>query len=404
MQDTALAQGLLGRLSGPLISALTATAVAVSGAFTGTPVSDDSPKAPTYPLGRDAGCMDIGMSPTAEWDRFHYSDYDKATTSSRDMGMGRVRIGVNWKEIETSPGTYSWTALDRRVASARESGLSPLLLIQTVPDWVDIPTTDQVSAEVIELAQMYGEFSGKVAHRYGDMVDEYEIWNEPNLDRFWPTPHPGQYAMFLKEAYRQIHDHDTAATVISAGLAPAANTSRTISPMSFLESLYSLGLRGFSDAIAMHPYSFPELPTGSSDWNTFRSLTDIHNLMVRYGDGHKKIWLTEFGAPTGGGGKSVRQQVQAESAVLAFQTVRSTDYLGPVFLYTLIDGGGSALSTEYHFGMFTDTGAPKAVVAAIQDAVSGCATVAPGVPDVPVPGVTGLLPAPGGGTGSLGGS
>lgn len=374
---------------GPAVAAAAAVMVVVSGMWIGEQSEVDvGLRAQTFPLGREAGCADIGMSGNAEWDKISTAEYDRATGATRDLGMGRVRIGASWKEVESRAGQDDWSALDARVASARDAGLAPLLIIQDVPAWVEIPQGSGISQDVLDLALGYGEFAGRVAARYGSAVDDYEIWNEPNLDRFWPSPNPAQYMMFLKAAYPRIHAVDQEATVVSAGLAPAADTATTMSPMTYLTTMYDLGLRDYSDAVGMHPYSFPELPSGQSEWNTFRALTEIHDLMAQRGDGGKKIWLTEYGAPTAGmGGKPVSQQMQAQSVVEAYELARDTDYLGPIFIYTLVDGGGSSWSTEYHFGLYTDRWAPKPAAGALREALSQCASVVPTPnPDTPAPG------------------
>lgn len=388
---------------GPAVAAAAAVMVVVSGMWIGEQSElDVGLRAQTFPLGREAGCADIGMSGNAEWDKIGAAEYDRATSATRDLGMGRVRIGASWKEVETHAGQDDWSALDARVASARQAGLDPLLLIQDVPDWVSVPQTTAITQEVIEVARQYGEFAGRVAARYGSAVSDYEIWNEPNLDRFWPTPNPAQYSMFLKAAYPRIHTADPGATVISAGLAPAADTATTLSPMTYLTGMYALGLRDHADAIGMHPYSFPELPSGQSGWNSFRSLSEIHDLMARYGDGDKKIWLTEYGAPTAGlGGKPVSWQMQAESVVEAYALARDTEYLGPIFIYTLVDGGGSSWSTEYHFGLYTDRWVAKPAAGALREALSHCASTGSGS-GAGDPGTQPESPAPSGGLGSLG--
>lgn len=356
---------------GTVLVAVVSSVVFVLGTLMGySPFTAFRPAAVETPLGTQAPCMDIGMSGNAAWDRMSSDEYARANRLTRDLGMGRVRIGANWGEIERARGTDDWSPLDTRVRRAREAGVTPLLVIQSVPDWLDVPT-GPVTAEHRSVAGLYGEFAGKVAARYGDQVDGYEIWNEPNLHHFWPNPDVAFYFEILKAAYPAIRAADPDATVISGGLAPVADTDRSIAPLTFLSRLYDMGGREYLDAVGMHPYSYPELPSGQSRWNTFRSLDEVEQLMRSHGDGDKKIWLTEFGAPTGGL-KAVSPQHQAAMVVEAFQLARSERALGPIFIYTLVDGDAPRTDSEYHFGLYYEDRRPKPVVGALQEAVADC--------------------------------
>lgn len=329
------------------------------------------PTAVTTPLGSHPPCMDIGIAGNAEWDQFTSAEYDLATETTRDLGIGRVRIGANWAEIERVRGQRDWSALDMRVNHARSAGLSPLLVIQSIPTWVALPT-GAVSEHHREVARQFGDFAGEVAERYGDTADGYEIWNEPNLHKFWPNPNVSHYFELLKAAYPAIHAADGRATVITAGLAPAPDGANTIAPLTFLKRLYDLGGRGYSDAIGMHPYSYPELPSGDSDWNTFRSLSEVAHLMETRGDSDKKIWLTEYGAPTGGG-SGVSPDMQARMVSEAFELSAAHRSIGPIFIYTLIDGGAPNWDSEAHFGLYYADMTPKPAAGALLNTIIECA-------------------------------
>ena len=56
---------------------------------------------------------------------------------------------------------------------------------------------------------------------------------------------------------------------------------------------------GSFDALGYHPYSYPYPPMYKADWNTFYRTPAVHALMVKHGDGAKRIWGTEAGYPTG---------------------------------------------------------------------------------------------------------
>lgn len=386
----------LGRSWGTVLVAMASSAVLVFGILWGlTPFTAFQPTAAERPLGAGPACQSLGISGNAAWDQYSSIEYARATQATRDLGAGRVRIGANWGEIETSPGRHDWSALDDRVNKAREAGLAPLLVIQTVPSWIDIPVGPTSDAH-LRIAEQFGTFSHAVAARYGRSVDSYEIWNEPNLPKFWPTPDVGHYMEFLKKAYPAIHRADPGATVITGGLAPAPDARGSIAPLTFIKRFYDLGGRNYSDAIGMHPYSYPEMPSGPSEWNAFRALNDVKRHMAGRGDSGKKIWITEYGAPTGGA-SGVKPEAQAAMIVEAYRLVVADPSLGPIFMYTLVDGGAPQWDSEYHFGLYYADLTPTPAVRALQDAVADCgSTDGPGQnpPTIPV------KPAPSPGWGS----
>ncbi|MFL0578395.1 hypothetical protein [Dietzia sp. 179-F 9C3 NHS] len=356
---------------GTVVVAMISSGVFVLGVLWGyPPFSAFRPTSTVLSLDQGPGCHALGISGNAEWDRYSSDEYVQALRETRALGAGRVRIGANWGEIETEPGRRRWEALDERVRIARQAGLDPLLVLQTVPSWVTIPS-GPTSPEHLRLAEGFGDFAHAVAARYGDDVDAYEVWNEPNLPRFWPEPDVTHYLEFLRAAYGAIHRADPGATVITGGLAPAPDANGSIAPLTFLQRLYDLGGREYLDAIGMHPYSYPEMPSGTSVWNTFRSLKDVKRLMASRGDWGKKIWITEYGAPTGGS-NGVSPDAQAAMIVEAYRLAAEDPMLGPVFVYTMIDGGAPKWDPEFHFGLYYVDQTPKPAVRALQDAVVDC--------------------------------
>ena len=68
-------------------------------------------------------------------------------------------------------------------------------------------------------------------------------------------------------------------------------------PPTFVNAMYRLGAKGFFDATAIHPYVYPN-GLAIDDHNGWSDVERVHQLMVDNGDGGKKIWMTEIGAPT----------------------------------------------------------------------------------------------------------
>lgn len=313
------------------------------------------------------GCPKLGIAGPAAWEGMTEEEFREMLEEQVTLGATWIRISASWHEIERYQGYLYWEGLDMRIEAAVDAGLRPLLLIHTLPTWVTgFGVTGSGAAEE------YGNFAGAVAQRYGRDVEAYEVWNEPNIERFWPDPDPAAYAELLVDAVPKIRAADPTATVIAGGMAPASNVpGLSYSGYSFLAGLYELDALSQVDALAMHPYSYPERPSGMSQWNTFRQLASIKALMRSHGDGHKAIWLTEFGAPTAGEG-GVGEREQAAMVSEALRLSWPDPGLGPLFIYTMYDLDFGEEDRESHFGLMYGPGMPKPAFTQLRELAGQC--------------------------------
>lgn len=359
------------------VAVITAGAVAIE-----NPARQPDLMAEKIDLG--AKCQGVGVAGHPIMEHVPAEDFRADMELAASVGTDRYRLGANWREVEHTPGHYDWEALDERVNAVIDAGITPMLLLNTEPTWVD-------RADVPEHAEEFSAFAGAVAERYGSRVEGYEIWNEPNLDYYWQSPSADDYFEYLKRAYVAIHAKDPSATVMNGGPAPAANTETTVDAFDFIHRLYELGAKNYTDAIGVHPYSYPLLPSSDSKWNSFRVMERVRTMMADFGDGDKQFWSTEFGAPTGGL-NSVSRAQQAAITEEAMDMMINDEQWGPLFLYTLRDTGQGSLDREGYFGLLTRSGQPKPVVNSISSALSRCnKNFEPGLPtgSVDGPDVTG---------------
>jgi hypothetical protein len=214
----------------------------------------------------------------------------------------------------------------------------------------------------------YATFVGKLAARYAPMgVHAWEIWNEPNLSVFWaPRADPVAYTRLLKLAHAAIKRVDPWATVVSGGLAPAISNGNSVAPLAFIASMYAQGGRGSFEALGYHPYSYPYPPMYPADWNTFYRTPAVHALMVKYGDGAKRIWGTEAGYPTGTSPQAVSTSVQATYITAAIKQWTSWSFHGPLFVFSIRDYSTDRRLADANMGLLYSSGAPKPVYPAVK--------------------------------------
>jgi hypothetical protein len=280
------------------------------------------------------------------------------------MGGTWVRFDFNWNQIQTYNGTsYNWAPADRVVAAAQKQGLNVLGIIDYIPSWASRSSCTGASCGPVNPKE-FAAFAGEVAARYSSQVSDWEIWNEENDSIFWgPSANVVNYANLLKVTYPAIKLASPTATVIVGGLSPVVTSNKNISPSDFLKGLYANGAGPFFDAVADHPYTYPVSPNAlNSSWeNMSVGSNSLRSIMIANGDSSKKIWITEFGAPTNGPSRDyfVTQFVQAQMLAQAAMMYKSYNWVGPFFWFTYQDGASQANSNTNSFGLLNYDQSPK---------------------------------------------
>jgi polysaccharide biosynthesis protein PslG len=292
-----------------------------------------------------------------------------------DMNVTWVRIDIDWSIIESEQSQLDWMSTDTLVDEAGARGMNVLGVLAFSPAWARSSATDPseiASHSRPDDVASYANFARVAAKRYASQgVHDWEIWNEPNSSKFWPPrPDGDEYGELFRVAAEAIHGVDPAATLLIGGLSPKFEEPEAeISPTDYLEQLYGNGAAQLADGIAVHPYSFPSLPM-DEDQRTVGGLKDLpalRTVMDRHGDGGKKIWITEFGAPTGTGPHAVSDEDQAAALLQARHQVDRWDWAGPLIYYELVDGGTDLSDTEQNFGVLREDLSPKPAADALMD-------------------------------------
>ncbi len=286
-------------------------------------------------------------------------------------GMTWVRADFYWSVIQAAGrSSFAWGPIDGFVKAATARHLNVLALIAYSPAWARNAGNDSAPPKN---PHDYAVFAHAAAQRYAPMgVHAWEIWNEPNLSRFWsPKADPVAYTALLKAAYPAIKSADPNATVVTAGLSPALNGGRDMSPLTFLASIYTHGGKGSFDAVGYHPYSYPYAPMFKAEWNTFYRTPDFHAIMALFGDGAKKVWGTEVGYPTGTSSQAVSDQRQAANLVAAINQWKAWTFTGPLIVFTVRDASGNPGTVDDNMGMLRVNGVAKPSFAAIRRTLHG---------------------------------
>jgi hypothetical protein len=301
-----------------------------------------------------------------------------AADLSADQAVGSkwIRTDINWSQIQSQgPDSYDWSLVDAVVKGAEARGMNVLGVIVYTPTWARPSGTDATYGPD---AAAYARFAGIAAAHYAALgVHAFEIWNEENSVLHWtPAPDPSAYASLLRAAYPAIHAADPGATVVTGGLSPDPSDGKNFTPVDFLKGVYAAGGQGSFDAVGAHPYSWPAMPGAADTWSAWYQMygtaTSLRSVMVAHRDGAKKIWATEYGAPTNGpsGSSFVSQATQALMIGAAFKAWATYSWAGPLFVYQGRDQGNDPSTIENFFGFINHDGTPKPAYAAYQAAAA----------------------------------
>lgn len=286
-------------------------------------------------------------------------------------GFKWVRTDISWPSVQPDANTFNWTKYDIFVQAAKENNVNVLFIIDYTPGWANgnqapnYPPTDPT---------IFATFCATVVNRYSRQgVKTYEIWNEPNIVQFWqPAPNIANYVNLLETAYVAMKKIDPSVQILSAGLAPAVDDATHISPINFLSGIYANGGGDYFDAVAYHPYSIPAFPSNPVGWNGWQKLFNLRLIMCQNGDREKKIWFTEYGAPTNGtsGQEFITEAQQAAMLSEAINLQQTYTWAGPMMFYAYKDYAPAQPDREGYFGLRRSDDTLKPVWDVIKNQIS----------------------------------
>ena len=323
----------------------------------------------SFTLASTAHAAEVGVVGDITWIESR-ADIDREVELAQAAGVRWMRTNVNWKGLEgDGKGRINQWLLDQydyAIDKAHAAGIQVLMPISDgVPYWAsgDPRKANGNYRDTYPPANMadYGDIVRFVVRHFSARgVHAYEIWNEPNLDRFWASgPDPAAYTEMLKHGYNAVKTADPGATVVLGGL------SRN--DFEYLEGIYRAGGGRYFDAAAVHPYTYgvePEVTWNGVNqgedpdrlsWNSFPALKEVKRTMDAHGDAHKKVWITEFGYSTTSGDGGVSASQQADYLKEAYRYVERLPWVHSLFWYAARNApyDDNADSYESQFGLMS---------------------------------------------------
>jgi hypothetical protein len=244
-------------------------------------------------------------------------------------GVNALRMDVQWARLEpTTKGTYAQnylTQLDYAVNGLVARGIKTLMTVDRTPAWANSnlgqfapPTNDQD----------YADFLVFLINRYTGKVNDFEIWNEPNLSQFWLNPNPVRYTALLKIAYTSAKAANPQVNILGGSISNTTSSGTT-----FLTGMYQAGAKAYFDTLSQHIYGDIPNHGNLTPETLFDTLTsNILPIMQNNGDGSKRIWITEHGYNTALTG--VSESVQADYLARSYTKVKTISSIDSLYYYS----------------------------------------------------------------------
>jgi len=343
---------------------------------------------------------------------------EEAMSLIAQAGIKWIRQEFTWEDIEIhgkgdfedrrhEPYRSAWDKYDQIVELAEIHDVNIMARLSNPPAWTRAMTNTVGAFAPPDNLADYGDFVEAVATRYKGRIPAYQIWNEPNIYPEWGE-YPisaGEYTELLKVGYTRVKAADPEAIVVMGALAATIELDRVrrydangwpvspsgLSDVLFLQQMYDAGAAPFFDVLAMQGYGLWSGPTDRRMQprvlNFSRPLY-VRDVMVRNGDAHKPIWLSELSwnaVPPESGIPPVYGQVTPEQqgryAALAYQRLEEEwPWLGVGFywFFKQADDRERDSNPQYYFRMVEPDFTPMPVYQAIKTKTHEPPVVYPG--------------------------
>ena len=277
----------------------------------------------------------------------------------RDAGVGWARQHFPWEDIEihaqgdyedrrNDPPRSAWDKYDRIVQLSEDYDVQLLGRLDDPPSWAyDDPESEGPQKGPPSRLTDWASFVGETVGRYCGRVRYWQLWNEPNIYPEWGERNvdPRGYVDLLAVGATAARQACPDVVIVSAALAQNTEAGgRNMDDLVYLEALYEAGWAPHFDVLAAQAFGLWTGPTDrrvSRDRANFPRLLLTRDVMVRQGDAHKPIWITEFGwnsvpeerdAPYG----RVDEATRAEYTRAAYERIAAEwPFVGPAFLWFL---------------------------------------------------------------------
>lgn len=322
-----------------------------------------APTAHAKPAAQIAG---VALHP---WQLQDWRTRDRIFNGVAATGARWVRVDMPWAWVEpdgpaVNHGHPHWGGLDSVVNAAKDHGLKVIGILGYTPEWA----SDSGELWTYPDSDAFEEFFAAALRRY-PQIPAWELWNEPNFERFSkPGPDAAGFVEFLRSAKRARDSVGSKAKLISGGVAPGVD----IDIYSWLNQVAMRGGLSLVDGFGVHPYS-SVAPDDPRSW--MMQLEALHKRLGQLGRPDLPLWVTEYGAPStpvaNGYGPAMTEQQQADRLRTVFALAAHFDWIENLTWYEYRDSDTGSRDPEANFGLVHSDLSPKPAYTAMREVVAG---------------------------------
>ncbi|UCD07900.1 MAG: hypothetical protein JSW41_02960, partial [Candidatus Aenigmatarchaeota archaeon] len=240
--------------------------------------------------------------------------------------------GIRWDFVQPdSKSQWEWELFDQIFQTFKNYGIEPVPTLFWTPRWASsappgLPDNESRAYPPNDIED-WKDFVRECVRRYGCgpggkcLVKHWEIWNEPDLRKFFDSNSGNTTADFfplLQTGYETIKEVDPNAKVLFPGV-----THMNLEPGGWTDRLLDLGAGQYCDIFNFHTYK-PD--------NATTYVSQARQLMQNHGIENKPIWVTETSHE-----KTVDEQTGKMRLPIVFLQVMENNIV-KVFWFNLRDG------------------------------------------------------------------
>lgn len=213
-----------------------------------------------------------------------YTVYANWKDQVEALGIKKVRLQSGWAKTETRKGEYDFQWMDDIVFDLHEKGVRPWISLSYGNPLYKGGGGTKLGAQLPTSGEAYRGWRNYVTatvERYKDVVNEWEIWNEPNSH----NP-PGLYGKLLLESGKLIKSIQPGAKIIGLAIA-GIRPEWAEQVLQYLEKRNGLQ---YVDMVSYHPYN-------KNPDDSYPEVQRLNEVVRKYSD-KVRIFQGENGAPS----------------------------------------------------------------------------------------------------------
>lgn len=268
------------------------------------------------------------------------SGYQLEADTEARAGANLTWTTFDWPVLEPQQDVwdeYQWgwrrQAFERRL----ERGVKSVIVLLATPMWARDQTCFERNCPPAQsMLHQWRAYAAEVTRRFPEAA-AIEVWNEPNLASFWPSPDPARYAELMRHTYSAVKSVDPDMPVLGGSLAGNIGWQNGDWPIrDFLQQAYAAGMKDGMDILSIHNYPFSKDLGANTPFA--KVFDDVRTIKSQFGDGARRIWVDELGhTTTGSTSYTLSLEDQATELMRLSRKIMSMPDVDAVVIHTLFE-------------------------------------------------------------------